>query len=147
MLSQHLEYLKVTPDVDLPDYAYTLQHRRSTLPYRKAISATTKSDAINALATVLNPAPNSRADIELSTRYGALSRVIKVLGIFTGQGARWPRMAADLIECSSFATSRINDLDAALQTLPNASERRAWMLKDQLLAPKETFRIAEAVLS
>ncbi|KAL8761090.1 MAG: hypothetical protein Q9184_002759 [Pyrenodesmia sp. 2 TL-2023] len=42
--------------------------------------------------------------------------------------------------------SRINDLDMALQRLPNISDRPVWTLRDELLKPVETSRIAEAAL-
>jgi acyl transferase domain-containing protein/SAM-dependent methyltransferase/NADP-dependent 3-hydroxy acid dehydrogenase YdfG len=147
MLSRHLDYLKANPAVELADLAYTLQHRRSTLSYRKAIAAPTTQDAIKSLGSLLNPPSDSKDEADLGTRFATPSRPAKVLGIFTGQGAQWPRMGAQLIESSPFAASRIAELDAALQNLPNASDRPAWTLKDELLTGKDTSRIAEAALS
>ncbi|KAF3484360.1 polyketide synthase [Arthroderma uncinatum] len=147
MLSQHLEYLKLNPTVEFSDLAYTLQHRRSTLPYRKAVVAATTQDAIESLEGIVNASSDNKDDIELGTRFGMVSTPAKILGIFTGQGAQWPRMGAQLIESSLFAASRISELDAALQSLPNLGDRPAWTLKDQLLVGKETSRIAEAALS
>ncbi|OTB01644.1 hypothetical protein M426DRAFT_212039 [Hypoxylon sp. CI-4A] len=144
MLSWHLDYLRAHPDVSLSDVAYTLQHRRSALTYRKTIAATTIEDAIDSLEEILI---NDNADTsDLSTRYNT-PQGAKILGVFTGQGAQWPRMGAELIESSAFAEARIADLDAALQSLPNPADRPSWTLKDQLLASKETSRIAEAALS
>ncbi|KAI1205247.1 uncharacterized protein F4807DRAFT_471239 [Annulohypoxylon truncatum] len=141
MLSWHLDYLRGNPNASLADVAYTLQHRRSTLTYRKAVAGTTVQGAINSLEDL---ASDNAAD--LSTRYSTPQRA-KILGVFTGQGAQWPRMGAELIESSPFAASRINDLDASLQSLPNPEDRPTWTLKDQLLAGKQTSRIAEAALS
>ncbi|KAK3299648.1 polyketide synthase [Chaetomium fimeti] len=146
-LSQYLDYLKENPSVDLADLAYTLQHRRSTLHYRKAIPAPTAEDAIQALHALVNPSSDSKDTTDLGTRFGTLPQPAKILGIFTGQGAQWPRMGAQLIESSPLAAARINDLDASLQRLPNPSDRPPWTLKDQLLAGKDTSRIAEAALS
>ena len=147
MLSWHLDYLKANPDVELADFAYTLQHRRSTLPYRKAIAAENVQTAIQSLQNIIDPPSNSNEDAGLGTRFGTPSRPSKVIGIFTGQGAQWPRMGAELVESSPFAASRIAELDAALQNLPIASNRPSWTLRDQLLAAKESSRIAEAALS
>jgi acyl transferase domain-containing protein/NAD(P)-dependent dehydrogenase (short-subunit alcohol dehydrogenase family) len=147
MLSRHLDYLMANPAVELADLAYTLQHRRSTLPYRKAIAAPTIQDAIQSLESLVHPPSDSKDDADLGTRFGTPARPAKVLGIFTGQGAQWPRMGAQLIESSPFAASRIAELDAALQSLPNAVDRPTWTLKDQLLAGKDTSRLAEAALS
>ncbi|KAI0139914.1 hypothetical protein F4776DRAFT_677192 [Hypoxylon sp. NC0597] len=142
MLSWHLDYLRENPNTSFADIAYTLQHRRSTLTYRKAIAAATIQDAI----TSLEELTNSDGETDLGTRYGT-PQPAKILGVFTGQGAQWPRMGAQLIDTSPFAASRIDDLDAALQSLPNPADRPTWTLKDQLLAGKETSRIAEAALS
>ncbi|KAI2472698.1 hypothetical protein F4781DRAFT_318834 [Annulohypoxylon bovei var. microspora] len=141
MLSWHLGYLRDNPDAPFADVAYTLQHRRSTLTYRKAVAATTIQEAVKSLEEL-----TSDDTTDLSTRYGTPQKA-KILGVFTGQGAQWPRMGAQLIESSPFAAARINDLDAALQSLPSPADRPTWTLKDQLLAGKETSRIAEAALS
>lgn len=148
MISWHLDYLKTNPDVELADFAYTLQHRRSTLPYRRTIAAANVGKAVQSLQNVIyHPASDSKDDADLGTRFGTLSRTPKVIGIFTGQGAQWPRMGAELVETSPFAASRIAELDAALQNLPVPSDRPSWTLRDQLLAANGSSRIAEAALS
>ncbi len=147
MLSWHFDYLKANHDVELADFAYTLQHRRSTLPYRKTIAAANVQTAIKSLQNIIDPPSDSKEDDGLGIRFGTPSHPLKVIGIFTGQGAQWPRMGAKLVECSLFAASRIAELDAALQNLPVASDRPPWALRDQLLAAKENSRIAEAALS
>ncbi|KAJ5928233.1 hypothetical protein N7466_007189 [Penicillium verhagenii] len=144
MISDHLEYLKIHPDVPMRDFAYTLQHRRSTLPYRKDILAPTVNDAIIALEAL------TRTDAEtedMNARFKSLNSSAKILGIFTGQGAQWPRMGARLIESSPFAASRIAELDHALQSITSAEDRPSWTILDELLASKESSRLAEAALS
>ncbi len=147
MLSWHLDYLKANPDVELTDFAYTLQHRRSTLPYRKIIAAENVQTAIQSLQNIIDPLSNSKDDADLGTRFAAPSQPSKVIAIFTGQGAQWPRMGAELVESSPFAASRIAELDAGLQSLPTASDRPSWTPRDQLLAANASSRIAEAALS
>ena len=147
MLSWHLDYLKANPNIELVDLAYTLQHRRSTLPYRKIIAAENVQTAIRSLQSLVDLQPDSTETTGLGTHFATPARPLKVIGIFTGQGAQWPRMGAELVESSPFAASRIADLDAALQNLPIASDRPSWTLKDQLLAAKESSRVAEAALS
>ncbi|CAG8085918.1 unnamed protein product [Penicillium olsonii] len=144
MLSDHLEYFKDHPDVPIRDVAYTLQDRRSTLPYRKDVFAPTVQDAIVALEAL------SRTDSEtedMNTRFKSLNGPANLLGIFTGQGAQWPRMGARLIESSPFAASRIAELDEALQSITSAEDRPSWKIRDELLASKENSRLAEAALS
>lgn len=146
VLSRQLDYLKVNPTTKLADLAYTLQHRRSTLPYRKSVIGPTLEDMTLALESLVNP-PDSNNKVDLAARHAAGPRSPKLLGIFTGQGAQWPRMGAQLIESSAFAASRIAELDAALANLPISAERPSWSIRDELLAGKTTSRIAEAALS
>ena len=147
MLSWHLDYLKSNSDVNLVDFAYTLQHRRSILPYRMTVAAKNVQTVIQSLQNIIDPLPNSKENAGLGTRFGTLSGPSQVIGIFTGQGAQWPRMGAELVETSPFAASRIAELDAALQNLPIASNRPSWTLRDQLLLAEESSHIAEAALS
>ncbi|RDW63789.1 polyketide synthase [Coleophoma cylindrospora] len=147
MLSQYLAHLQAHPAIEVEDLAYTLQHRRSTFSYRKAIAAPTTQKAIQSLESLVNPPSDGKDEVNLSTRFSTSPRPAKILGIFTGQGAQWPRMGAQLIETSPFAVNRLRELDSALQSLPGVSDRPTWTLKDQLLAGKETSRIAEAAFS
>ncbi|KAB8230052.1 uncharacterized protein BDW43DRAFT_170617 [Aspergillus alliaceus] len=144
MISQHLDYLKAHPDIALSDFAYTLQHRRSTLPYRKHIAVPTIEDAIIAMEALVSPSKDTE---DLSSRFSTLPRPANILGIFTGQGAQWPRMGAQLMESSPFVASRIAELDNALQSLPSVADRPDWTIRDQLRAGKETSRVAEAAFS
>ncbi|KAF2274182.1 ketoacyl-synt-domain-containing protein [Westerdykella ornata] len=134
MLSWHLDYLKTNPDVKLTDLAYTLQHRRSTLPYRTSIVARDVPAAIESLEGIVSPAPDQKAGPGLDTRFATLPRAAKVIGIFTGQGAQWARMGAELIEISPFASSRMEQLDEALQSLPNAEDRPVHALAQAALS-------------
>lgn len=152
MLSAHLGYLQANPAVQLSSLAYTLQHRLSTLSYRTAITATTVQHAIESLEGLVNAPSDSSAGELIATRYSTSTSTKeetrrKIIGIFTGQGAQWARMGAQLIESSPFAAARIDELDSILQNLPYTTDRPSWTLKSQLLADKTTSRLAEAELS
>lgn len=83
MISDHLEYLKDHPDVPILDFAYTLQDRRSTLPYRKDIFAPTVKDAIVALEAL----GATDAETEgMNTRFKKPQRIHKAVG-----DIHWPR--------------------------------------------------------
>ncbi|CAI7581498.1 unnamed protein product, partial [Penicillium palitans] len=56
-------------------------------------------------------------------------------------------MGARLIESSPFAASRIAELDDALQTITYAEDRPSWTIHEELLASKESSRLAEGALS
>jgi hybrid polyketide synthase/nonribosomal peptide synthetase ACE1 len=55
-------------------------------------------------------------------------------------------MGAHLIRSSEFVRRRLQDLEKSLATLPPADQPK-WNLTEQILAGKETSRIAEAALS
>jgi hybrid polyketide synthase/nonribosomal peptide synthetase ACE1 len=140
-LEKYAEYLQANPQVCMRDLAYTLQERRSTLAYRAAITAATASDAAKKIDTLFaNPdAP------ELATKHFSIARP-RILGVFTGQGAQWPRMGVSLIESSPFASKRLDELDASLAGLPE-DIRPVWTLREQILAYPSTSRVAEAAVS
>ncbi|TDZ24970.1 Polyketide synthase-nonribosomal peptide synthetase [Colletotrichum orbiculare MAFF 240422] len=128
--------------LNMRDLAWTLCNRRSTLGCRTVVPAARdaqdlleKLDATTAQAPVANPAGKASSDAGL-----------RVFGVFTGQGAQWPRMAAELIEDSPAVAAIVQRLDQSLQSLP-AKDRPEWTLREQLLAPKETSMVGIASLS
>ncbi len=136
-IQDHLKFLRANPKTCLTNLAYTLQHRRSTLSYRKMVIGRGYEDTLSKLKDALNQ--------PLDTRNPTIPEP-ETLGVFTGQGAQWPRMGAALIEAYPIATRRIRELDQSLATLP-LSDRPEWTLEGQLLAPASLSRIAEAELS
>ncbi|KAF2471756.1 putative equisetin synthetase [Lindgomyces ingoldianus] len=141
LLSSYSEYLKSNPQVSIRDFAYTLQARRSTLAYRVAVTASTSEEASEKIDALLasDEAP------ELSTRHFGVSSP-RILAVFTGQGAQWPRMGAKLVESSPFVSKRLGELDEALASLPKG-DRPDWTLREELLAEATSSRLAEAALS
>lgn len=141
LLSSYSDYLKANPQVSLRDFAYTLQARRSTLSYRVTVAASSIEEASAKIDDLLarDEAP------ELSTRHFAVSSP-KILAVFTGQGAQWPRMGAKLVKASPSISKRLDELDAALASLPK-TDRPSWTLREQLFADSATSRITEAALS
>ncbi|KAK4500047.1 hypothetical protein PRZ48_008233 [Zasmidium cellare] len=139
-LKAHSEYLKSSLDVDLSDLAWTLQSRRSQFPYKAAFSASTTTE----LAARLDEAIAQAAQKPIGFR--AKHNEDHILGVFTGQGAQWPAMGAELIKSSDFASRRLQELEESLATLPEG-DRPDWSLREQLLAGAESSRIAEAKLS
>ncbi|KAK4033573.1 BcPKS5, polyketide synthase [Parachaetomium inaequale] len=139
-LSDLRGYLDAHPDTDMRSLAYTLQTRRSTLGYRKAIAAGNVEEAIKRIDGMLDS-----SDADVLTRYHDITQP-SILGIFTGQGAQWPRMGARLLQESPFASQRLAELQRALATLP-AEDRPNWTLSAQLLADPQTSRVAEAAVS
>jgi hybrid polyketide synthase/nonribosomal peptide synthetase ACE1 len=141
LMSSYSEYLKMNPHVSLRDFAYTIQERRSTLTYRASISASTTEEAYRKIDALLE----SDEAPELSTRHFGIASP-RILAIFTGQGAQWPRMGAKLVESSPFVSKRLDELDAALASLPY-DVRPQWTLRQELLADAASSRITEAAIS
>ncbi|KAJ5660072.1 equisetin synthetase [Penicillium longicatenatum] len=140
LISSYSAYLKDNVDISLRDFAYTLQERRSTLAYRVPIAAASVEEACKKMDSLQNEdAP------ELKDKHFGVPNP-RILGVFTGQGAQWPRMGARLIEQSPFVSKRLDELDTALATLP-PGDRPSWSLREQLLAHPDVSRTAEAAVS
>ncbi|RDA86109.1 hypothetical protein CP532_1175 [Ophiocordyceps camponoti-leonardi (nom. inval.)] len=77
------DYLQHRPDA-LADLAYTLGARREHLAFRSASVVNSQLSVINASPTVKIPSPPP-----------------EVVMVFTGQGAQWPRMGAELYRSNS----------------------------------------------
>lgn len=141
LIASYSTFLNANREVSLQHFAHTLQAGRSTLPYRAYVAASTPQHASRALDALL-----ARDDAaELKVRHSEVSRP-RILAVFTGQGAQWPRMGARLIDTSPFANKRMDDLDAALALLPSG-DRPDWTLRQQILADKAVSRVSEASIS
>ncbi|KAJ5374411.1 Acyl transferase/acyl hydrolase/lysophospholipase [Penicillium concentricum] len=133
-------YLRNHSDVNIRDLSWTLNSRRSTLPVRLSVSASSPGE----LAARLDEAVGS-SKITPSTQTGSI-RQPKLLGVFTGQGAQWARMGAELLESSPMVSDCIALLDRSLQELPT-EHRPIWSLRDELVKDKSSSRIGEAAFS
>ncbi|KAF4824807.1 Polyketide synthase-nonribosomal peptide synthetase [Colletotrichum siamense] len=126
--------------INMRDLAWTLCNRRSTLGSRTVVPAAKDTqDLIDKLDASIQPPAVSSANKSSDTG-------IRAFGVFTGQGAQWPRMAAELIEDSPSVANIIKRLDQSLQSLP-PRDRPSWTLRDQLLAPKESSMVANSSLA
>ncbi|KAK8103678.1 uncharacterized protein PG998_010711 [Apiospora kogelbergensis] len=149
MLGGYKEYLasKTQPinSITLEDLAWTLSSRRTTLACRTVIPAARSiQDLINKLdQAIQSPGESSEPSVRKPLVAG---ENLKVLGVFTGQGAQWPRMGADLIENSAAADGILQQLDRSLQSLPR-HDMPSWSLRDQLLAPAGISEVGTASLS
>ncbi|KAK3680487.1 hypothetical protein B0T22DRAFT_435273, partial [Podospora appendiculata] len=112
-----------------PDLAYTLSARRSKLPWRISLLAS----SISSLSAALSDAPprpvKSARDVALSF-------------VFTGQGAQWFAMGRELLTGSSAFRASIVDSDAVMKAL--GSE---WDLVEELSRSKATSRVGESRFS
>ncbi len=141
-LSAYATYFGEHPEIDNRDLAYTLRERRSVFPYRISFPVTLLDDLKMKILARLED-KDTNVGVRALGRSGVPS---KILGVFTGQGAQYARMGADLIAKSSFAQRVIQGLEANLAQLP-AQDRPSWSLRAEILADASVSRINEAALS
>lgn len=146
LLQQYSETLKARPDdIDAFDLSWTLHSRRSQLATRATFPASSIQQLIAKIDSKLE-AVKKNPGTAVGTRSSGKPAAPRILGVFTGQGAQWPAMGAQLIQSSSFVRERIAHLEEALATLPPA-DRPEWSLREEMLAGPDRSRIAEAALS
>lgn len=138
------DYLKSKQSaVPLDNLLWTLQSRRSVFPFKVAFSGT----SLERLASKIDAKLEETAEQgggPICTRSN--SGEIGLLGIFTGQGAQWAGMGAELIQSSCFVAARIKELESSLATLPEG-DRPAWGIGDALCADSSTSRLNEAAIA
>ncbi|KAI9151431.1 lovastatin nonaketide synthase [Paramyrothecium foliicola] len=144
-MQAYSEYLKAHPDTNPSSLAWTLQSRRSHFPYKFALPASSIEKLVGAIDDKLASIARA-AGTTIGLRSNLKVAAPRVLGVFTGQGAQWPAMGAELIRSSAFVRTRIQHLEDALSSLP-AADRPEWRIKDEMLAGAEKSRITEAALS
>lgn len=143
LLETYASFIKENETISLRDLSWTLNTRRSTLPSRVSISATTVED----LAKKLDEVSQSSTGVKtISGAQAAAEGKPRLLGVFTGQGAQWATMGAELLHSSPLFSQCIDRLQDALNTLP-AEHVPEWTIREELLKGKDTSRIGEAVLS
>ncbi|KAF3018236.1 putative PKS-like protein biosynthetic cluster [Neopestalotiopsis sp. 37M] len=120
------------------DLAWTLSERRSRFAWRTAISSSSLEDLCTKIQDRLD-APNTAVKALPQNQN-------RILGIFTGQGAQYVRMGAELIQGSRIARTIIQTLDSYLRLIPGG-ESPAWSLESELLADEPTSRVSEAAFS
>ncbi|KAL9130700.1 MAG: hypothetical protein Q9217_001179 [Psora testacea] len=142
-LAAYSAYLKANESINLRDLAWTLHSRRSQFPVRATFSGLTNGSLCSKLDAKLE-AVRSKAEANIGVRSQVSSSGI--LGVFTGQGAQWALMGAELIRASEFVRDSIDSLERSLAELP-AGDRPLWSLKDELLADASRSRLNEAAIS
>ncbi|KAF3768157.1 hypothetical protein M406DRAFT_106902 [Cryphonectria parasitica EP155] len=121
--------LRVSNSTDMLNLAYTLGCRRTKLPWRSfgiARAASLGQDVLAASAGILH----------------AGSDAARPAFIFTGQGAQWARMGAELLQLYPLTTRETTrKLDRHLSQLKSPP---SWTIEQIMQQPKETSVINEA---
>ncbi|XWW92934.1 hypothetical protein V2A60_000862 [Cordyceps javanica] len=140
-LKAHVDFLEQHKDVNLHDFARSLQTRRSALPLRIHFSASSADDLLSAMRKATD-----NLNIDPRSSSGGDGRGPQILGIFTGQGAQWAGMGAELIDTSAYASKILSDLDEVLASLPE-EDRPAWSLREELFKEASSSNVGQATIS
>lgn len=136
-LQSFVTYLNDNAYVDAVNLAHALYANKSALARRAAFSASSIGELLGKIENRLEN-PDGLGE---STRIDNPS----ILAIFTGQGAQWATMGAELLDSIPLARSIMEELERSLSALPE-EHRPRWTLARELLAQKTT-RINEAEIS
>lgn len=155
------EYISQHPRICWDDVAWTLMHRRTTLPFRVSFEAATrrellenlegcvetfkKTQSLDTFATKETHPKKAWSDCDDDAQPPSRDEQPAILAIFTGQGAQWQGMARELLACNLRFQESIHACDEVLQALPKA-HRPAWSVYDELMRSPEAgdSRLGEA---
>lgn len=131
--------LKRQSSIDLSKLAWTLQTRRSEFTYRTSFIASDKEELI----TRLDSAIKDKAQFPIATKAMKVSDV-RILGVFTGQGAQWAGMGVGLYLYSACFRNTIKQLESILRGIPDAP---SWSLTEELLREDDPTRTSSAEIA
>lgn len=144
-IKSYLDFLETNPNIDLLDLAWNLS-RKQVFSFRKSFSGSSVESLKSVMKTSLQ---EQKESLEASfgthiVRNGASENSIKILLVFTGQGAQWARMGVELLKSSQVFRDSIENLEKALFELHDAPP---WSLRQELECPDELSRLGEAPVS
>ncbi len=140
-LENMLRFIDSHKDINLQDLAYTLLEKSSVLPFRCAVAGHNRDAARAALEASIE-----HGEVVTDFTTEAAASQPRVLGVFTGQGAQWPGMLKHLILGMPYVSTIIDELDHALQTLPE-KYRPSWTLREQFMLEGEASNVKFASFS
>lgn len=137
------EFLKQQKaSINLRDLAYTLSSRRTRL----TTTAYFVAQNIDELCTKLDRSLQETGSLAASPNLGLAPQNPRIIGVFTGQGAQWARMGANLITESPTARGIIEALDRRISRLPSAHQPD-WTILGELLKDESSSQVAKAHVS
>lgn len=140
-LQGYTTFLSQAPSLDAHDLAWTLHQRRTLLNHRVYVAADSIEDLKDQLSSMVQ-----QGDGLVSVRGKNNKTSEPILGVFTGQGAQYTRLGAELIEHSTFARSIIRELESHLASLSPA-DSPSWSLMAEILAAGGSARLSEAAIA
>ncbi|XXG97955.1 DNA replication protein [Hypoxylon texense] len=141
VVASYRDYLLEHPNVCHGQLSLALSSRRTTLPYRLAVSASSRTQALETLSQILSKEPPTS---DLGIRSKSTTERPKVLGVFTGQGAQWATMSRSLFHTNEIYRDTIRRLDDVLKSCPEPPE---WTLEEQIMAERNASLVDVAAVS
>ncbi|KAJ8117746.1 hypothetical protein OPT61_g1129 [Boeremia exigua] len=138
LLAAFSNHLRSDSGIDLQALSHTLCTRRTSHSFRVAFSAKSAQELCEKLDS---SAQVSKARPKLDSL--VRSSPIRILGIFTGQGAQWAGMARELMQFPA-AVQIIADLENSLAELQDPP---TWSLRAEMSANKTSSRVTEAAIA
>lgn len=138
VIETYLDYLDATPSVQPERLGWHTYAHRTALLYKVPVSATTSVELKARLLALL------QYPSDLGTRSRPADGPLKILGIFTGQGAQWPTMSKQLLLTSSVYRDSIVSLDKVLQ---QCADPPSWSLQHEIMAEAVFSRAGVAAIS
>ncbi|KAI0107448.1 hybrid PKS-NRPS PsoA [Nemania sp. FL0031] len=131
MIASLHDRLQEPGSMNLADLSWTLQCRRTTFPFRQAFSATSTTELARKLS-LFHEKPHTNPHSAAHRRLISVSNTypLRILGVFTGQGAQWHGMGRRLYAfCEPFRKT-IQCLEKALRDL---TQENNWSLTNELM--------------
>lgn len=138
VVASYCHYLKSDPSVDLRALSYTLCDRRTTFQFRATFSANGVKDLCQKLESFIQGSCKALVPAIVES-----ALPLRILGVFTGQGAQWAGMASRLMELPT-SVKIVEDLQRSLFELKDPPP---WSLKAELSADRFSSRTTEAALA
>jgi acyl transferase domain-containing protein len=138
---KYLEYLTAHPSARPEQLGWHSFAHRTALPFKVAVSATTQAGLRSSLKGLLEKSSHSPA---IGTRTRASDGGLKILGVFTGQGAQWATMSSGLLLTSKVYRDTISELDTVLRQCPNPP---SWTLEQEIHTQEGLSRVGIAAIS
>lgn len=136
-------YMKENQEFNLDSLAFTLA-RRSVFPFRISITTSDRNNLLQCLSNIVNDYKGSEECENNGISKKHSSETKGIMGIFTGQGAQWPRMGRELLKISPVFRRSIERCERALASLHDGP---SWSLQEELLADKGSSHLSNPQVS
>ena len=142
-VQHYAAWLKNNPSIDLLNLSWTLACRRTLLSQKITFTGMSQDDLIIKMENQLKKFSEGPG-AGIGQRSKQINRSAHILGIFTGQGAQWPLMSRELLNCSQLFRGSIQKMQRVLEDCPDPPP---WSLEEELKAPPKESRLNEAAFS